>query len=88
MQPTDPSKFTDQAWEAIVKSQDVARRFANQQLEVEHLAIALLEQLGLGNSILSKAGVDVRPLSPTVRSFCQTPAQSSPTLNNYTSAAA
>lgn len=47
MQPTDPNKFTDKAWEAIVQSQDVARRFQQQQLEVEHLAIALLEQRGL-----------------------------------------
>ncbi|MEG3841090.1 AAA family ATPase [Microcoleus sp. herbarium14] len=71
MQPTDPSKFTDQAWEAIVKSQDVARRFANQQLEVEHLAIALLEQLGLGNSILGKAGVDVPRLAQQLEAFAK-----------------
>ncbi len=43
MQPTDPGKFTDKAWEAIVKSQEVARKYRNQQLEVEHLAIALFE---------------------------------------------
>ncbi|WP_246844183.1 Clp protease N-terminal domain-containing protein, partial [Hydrocoleum sp. CS-953] len=49
MQPTDPSKFTEQAWDAIVKSQDVARRYQNQQLEVEHLIIALLEQQGTAN---------------------------------------
>ena len=71
MQPTDPSKFTDQAWEAIVKSQDVARRFANQQLEVEHLAIALLEQLGIGNSILGKAGVDVPRLGQQLEAFAK-----------------
>jgi ATP-dependent Clp protease ATP-binding subunit ClpB len=40
MQPTDPGKFTDKTWEAIVKSQEVARKYRNQQLEVEHLAIA------------------------------------------------
>ncbi len=44
MQPTDPGKFTDKAWEAIVKSQDVACKYRNQKLEVEHLAIALLEE--------------------------------------------
>ena len=71
MQPTDPSKFTDQAWEAIVKSQDVARRFANQQLEVEHLAIALLEQQGLANSILSKAGVDAPRLAQQLDAFAK-----------------
>jgi ATP-dependent Clp protease ATP-binding subunit ClpB len=71
VQPTDPSKFTDQAWEAIVKSQDVARRFANQQLEVEHLAIALLEQQGLANSILSKAGVDAPRLAQQLDAFAK-----------------
>ena len=44
MQPTDSSKFTDKAWEAIVKSQEVDRRFKHQQLEVEHLVVALLQQ--------------------------------------------
>ncbi|MEB3831302.1 ATP-dependent chaperone ClpB [Phormidium sp. CCY1219] len=58
MQPTDASKFTDKTWEAIVKSQDVARRYQHQQLEVEHLAIALLEQPeGLGHRILTRAGI-------------------------------
>lgn len=44
MQPTDPKKFTDSAWDAIVVSQDVARRYRQQQLEVEHLMLALLDQ--------------------------------------------
>ena len=78
MQPTDPSKFTDQAWEAIVKSQDVARRFANQQLEVEHLAIAILEQLGLANTILSLAGVDVTRFAQQLEAF----ARRQPTVAN------
>ncbi len=71
MQPTDPSKFTDEAWESIVKSQDVARRFANQQLEVEHLAIALLEQLGLANTILSLAGIDVVRFAQQLEAFAK-----------------
>jgi len=40
MQPTDPNKFTDKAWEAIVKSQ-ITQRYQQQQLEVEHLIISL-----------------------------------------------
>ncbi|MEB3230482.1 MAG: AAA family ATPase [Leptolyngbyaceae bacterium] len=43
MQPTDPSQFTDDAWDAIVNSQDVARQCRQQDLEVEHVAIALLD---------------------------------------------
>src|SRR4028119_2310343 len=69
MQPTDPSKFTDKAWEAIVKSQDVARRFKNQQLEVEHMGIALLEQDGLAIQILSRIPVDIPPFKKQLEAF-------------------
>jgi ATP-dependent Clp protease ATP-binding subunit ClpB len=58
MQPTDPGKFTDKAWEAIVKSQEVARKYRNQQLEVEHLAIALLENDETTGLILERSGAD------------------------------
>lgn len=52
MQPTDPNQFTDKAWEAVVKSQEVARRYQHQELEVEHLVMALLEQNGLTKELL------------------------------------
>ena len=58
MQPTDQSKFTEQAWDAIVKSQEVAKLFQNQNLEVEHLILAALEQEGLAQTILDKANID------------------------------
>ena len=59
MQPTDQSKFTEQAWDAIVKSQEVAKLFQNQNLEVEHLILAALEQEGLAKTILEKGNVDL-----------------------------
>ncbi len=71
MQPTDPTKFTDEAWEVIVKSQDVAKRFQQQHLEVEHLAIALLEQKGKADRILSRAEVDVTRLEQQLQAFIQ-----------------
>lgn len=71
MQPTDATKFTDKAWEAIVTSQDVARRFQQQQLEVEHLVISLLEPNELAHRILSKAGVDVTRLTQQLEAFTQ-----------------
>ncbi|MBD1882287.1 MULTISPECIES: ATP-dependent chaperone ClpB [unclassified Coleofasciculus] len=72
MQPTDPAKFTEKAWEAIIKSQDVARRFKNQQLEVEHLTIALLEEEeGLTNRILSRVNVDIQALKSQLEAFTQ-----------------
>ncbi|NET54720.1 MAG: ATP-dependent chaperone ClpB [Symploca sp. SIO2E6] len=69
MQPTDSSKFTDKAWEAIVKSQDVARRCKNQQLEVEHIAIALLEQQELANRILLRVSVDIDRFQQQLETF-------------------
>jgi len=58
MQPTDPNKFTDKAWEAVVKSQEVTQRYQQQQLEVEHLIISLLEPNELAYRILSRAGIE------------------------------
>ncbi|MGP1372359.1 MAG: ATP-dependent chaperone ClpB [Almyronema sp.] len=58
MQPTDPDKFTDKAWEAIVEAQNVARRFKQQYLEAEHVIVASLEQEGLAHSILKRLELD------------------------------
>ena len=70
MQPTDPNKFTDKAWEAIVQAQDVVRRYKQQQLEVEHLIITLLEQKdGLATKVFSKAGVDTTRLFQQIEDF-------------------
>ena len=69
MQPTDSSKFTEQAWDAIVKSQEVARRFKNQNLEVEHLILSLLEQEGLAKSIFSKANINLSRLQQQLEVF-------------------
>ncbi|MBP0017727.1 MAG: AAA family ATPase [Cyanobacteria bacterium SBLK] len=70
MQPTDPNKFTDRAWDAIVKSQDVARRYGNQQLEVEHVILALLDRPeGLVRSILDKAAIDMPQFRQQLEAF-------------------
>ncbi len=69
MQLTDLTKFTDQAWDAITKSQEVARRSSNQNLEVEHVAIALLEQQDLAPKILARVGVDVEVLTRKLQEF-------------------
>ncbi|MBW4488224.1 MAG: ATP-dependent chaperone ClpB [Trichocoleus desertorum ATA4-8-CV12] len=71
MQPTDSSKFTDKAWEAIVKSQEVARRFKHQQLEVEHLVVALLQQDGLASKVFDRAGADSARLLLQLEEFAQ-----------------
>lgn len=69
MQPTDPNKFTETAWKAIAQSQDVAKRCKNQTLEVEHVAIAMLEQEGLANLILTKVTVDIPRFQQQLEAF-------------------
>ncbi|MDH6098025.1 ATP-dependent chaperone ClpB [Anabaenopsis sp. FSS-46] len=70
MQPTDPNKFTDTAWEAIVKSQDIVRGYQQQQLEVEHLIIALLQEpTSLAVRIFTRAEVDPLRLQQQLEAF-------------------
>ncbi len=69
MQPTDPSKFTQQAWDVIVDSQEVARRFKNQELEVEHVMMTLFSTEGDANQILEAKQVDVERLQQQLEVF-------------------
>ncbi|MGB3403854.1 MAG: ATP-dependent chaperone ClpB [Microcoleaceae cyanobacterium] len=69
MQPTDPSKFTEKAWEALVRTPDIVKQNQQQQLETEHLMKALLEQNGLASSIFNKAGVSVPKLQEKTDAF-------------------
>ncbi|MEA5550784.1 ATP-dependent chaperone ClpB [Anabaena cylindrica UHCC 0172] len=72
MQPTDPNKFTDTAWEAITKSQDIVRAYQQQQLEVEHLIIALLEEpTSLAIGILARGDVDSNRLKQQLEAYTQ-----------------
>ncbi len=71
MQPTDPDKFTAKAWDAIVEAQDVARRFRQQYLEVEHVTLAVLEQAGLADTIFSKAGLSPEQILQELEVFAK-----------------
>ena len=71
MQPTDPDKFTAKAWDAIVEAQDVARRFRQQYLEVEHVTLAMLEQTGQADTILSKAGLSPEQILQELETFAK-----------------
>ncbi|ABA19766.1 ATPase [Trichormus variabilis ATCC 29413] len=72
MQPTDPNKFTDKAWEVIVKSQDIVRAYQQQQLDVEHLILALIEDpTSLAVRILGRAEIDPIRLQQQLEAFTQ-----------------
>src|SRR4051812_5245424 len=59
----DPNRFTEKTREAILSAQKLAARQGQQQVDVEHLLAALLQQEnGLAPAILSKAQVDVEGL--------------------------
>jgi ATP-dependent Clp protease ATP-binding subunit ClpB len=68
MQPTQ-NQFTEKAWEAIVRSQEVAKQAQQQQIETDHLMLALLEQDGLASSIFAKSGINGQQLRDRTESF-------------------
>ncbi len=60
----DINRFTEKLQEAIRSAQSKAVRYGHQQIDVEHLLKALLEQEGgLAPSILTKAGIPVDQLN-------------------------
>ena len=71
MQPT-AEQFTEQAWSAVVAAQGLAQQHRQQQLESEHLFLALLQQSqGLAGRILEKAGARPSQLQTQVESHLQ-----------------
>ena len=71
MQPT-AEQFTEKAWAAIVAAQQLAQNQRHQQLETEHLLLALLKQNGLASRFLEKAGVSPPELESAVEQHLQT----------------
>jgi ATP-dependent Clp protease ATP-binding subunit ClpB len=68
MQPTQ-NLFTEKAWDAIVRSQDIAKQAQQQQIESDHLLLALLDQEGLASSIFAKLGINGQTLRDRTESF-------------------
>ncbi|MBD2394352.1 ATP-dependent chaperone ClpB [Cyanobacterium aponinum FACHB-4101] len=69
MQPTDPNKFTEIAWDAIVRSQEICKELKNQNLEVEHLILALLAEDTIAVQIFQKANVEINRLQKQLQTF-------------------
>ena len=78
MQPTNPQKFTEKAWEAIVRTPDIAKENKQQQIESEHLMKSLIEQEGLASSIFNKANLSVQRLRDRTDEFIRR----QPTVSN------
>ena len=69
MQPNNPQKFTEKAWQAIALVQDIAKQNQQQQVETEHLFKSLIAEEGLASSIFNKADVSVQRLRDKVDQF-------------------
>ncbi|MBW4534432.1 MAG: ATP-dependent chaperone ClpB [Pleurocapsa minor HA4230-MV1] len=69
MQPNNPQKFTEKAWQAIANVQDIAKQNQHQQVETEHLFKSLITEEGLASSIFNKADVSVQSLRHKVDQF-------------------
>jgi ATP-dependent Clp protease ATP-binding subunit ClpB len=64
----DINRFTEKAQEALQAAQRLATRFSNQQVDIEHVLLALLDQEGgLAPAILNKANIPVEPLKLRVQ---------------------
>ena len=70
MQPT-AELFTEKAWAAVVSAQQLAQNQRHQQIESEHLLLALLQQNELASRILDKAGVSPPGLETSVERHLQ-----------------
>ncbi len=59
----DPNRLTEKAQEAVRQAQSVATRYRHQQVDNEHLLLALLEQEdGIAPRMVQRAGADVAAL--------------------------
>ncbi|HCA47109.1 MAG TPA: Clp protease, partial [Armatimonadetes bacterium] len=59
----DFEKFTNQAKETIAQSQQILRRYSHNQLDVEHILLAMLEQeKGVPRRMLEQSGVQIAAL--------------------------
>ena len=80
----DINRLTEKAQEALRAAQSEATRLGHQQIDVEHLLLALLDQEGgLARSILDKSGVD----ADQVRERVETELARLPKVSSTTGAA-
>ena len=64
----DINRMTQKVQEALADAQSIAARFSHQQVDVEHLFLALIEQEnGLATSILKKTVVEPETLTRSLR---------------------
>ena len=65
-----PEQFTEQAQEALRRSQDLVRQYQHSQWDVEHILLALLDlENGLPGEIITELGLSLDALKARIRQF-------------------
>ena len=76
-----PEKFTEQAQQVLVRSQELVREYRHSQWDVEHLLFALLElEHGVPGDILDNLGVSVESVKDSLKEVLEL----SPKVSNET----
>lgn len=66
----DINQFTNKAKEAIGAAQNLAARYHHQQVDCEHLLLALLEQEeGLAAKLIEKTGLNTKKIKDTLQAY-------------------
>ncbi|MEO1621266.1 MAG: ATP-dependent chaperone ClpB, partial [Cyanobacteria bacterium J06632_3] len=71
MNINDPNKFTEKVRSALESTIEIVKRSSQQQLEPEHLMLALIDQAGLASRIFAKAGLPVDSLRDRTTAFIE-----------------
>ena len=71
MKQPSQDDFTEQAWEAVIESQNIAIKNLSQYIESEHLLLSLLTTNDLTKSILNKAKCSIESLENSLNEFIE-----------------
>ena len=67
-------KLTTKTREALMRAQEIARKYGHPQIDVLHLLLSLLkEKEGLVETIFNRLGIDVKKLEETCSKIFSTP---------------
>ena len=69
MMETKAEKFTEQSWAAIHSAQNIAKESYQQNIETEHLLMALIEKSELTAEIINQSGGSMKQLKQELKDF-------------------
>ncbi len=72
-------KFTQNAWKAIISTQEITKEKKHQKIEAEHLLLVLIKQSELTKNILQTAGHSTKEIGDAVEEYID----KRPKLNNH-----